>query len=37
MDSIPVVREFLEVFPADVLGMSPDRDIDLCIDLALGT
>ncbi|XP_070044551.1 uncharacterized protein, partial [Nicotiana tomentosiformis] len=37
MDSVPVVREFLEVFPADLSGMPPDRDIDFCIDLAPGT
>ncbi|XP_070020159.1 uncharacterized protein [Nicotiana sylvestris] len=36
MDLVPVVREFLEVFPADLSGMSPDRDIDFCIDLAIG-
>ncbi|XP_070032769.1 uncharacterized protein [Nicotiana tomentosiformis] len=29
MDSVPVVREFLDVFPADLSGMPPDRDIDL--------
>ncbi|XP_070025911.1 uncharacterized protein [Nicotiana sylvestris] len=37
MDSILVVREFLEVFPADLPGMPPDRDIDFCIDLVPGT
>ncbi|XP_070035924.1 uncharacterized protein, partial [Nicotiana tomentosiformis] len=37
MDSVPVVREFSEVFPADLPVMPPDRDIDFCIDLALGT
>ncbi|XP_070011001.1 uncharacterized protein [Nicotiana sylvestris] len=37
MDSIPVVYELPEVFPADLPGMPPDRDIDFCIDLALGT
>ncbi|XP_070017919.1 uncharacterized protein [Nicotiana sylvestris] len=29
MNFVPVVREFLEVFPADLPGMPPDRDIDL--------
>ncbi|XP_070035242.1 uncharacterized protein [Nicotiana tomentosiformis] len=33
IDSVPVVCEFPEVFPADLPGMPPDRDIDLCIDL----
>ncbi|XP_070040436.1 uncharacterized protein [Nicotiana tomentosiformis] len=28
MDSVPVVREFPDEFPADLLGMPPDRDID---------
>ncbi|XP_070028675.1 uncharacterized protein [Nicotiana sylvestris] len=37
MDSVPVFREFLEVFPANLSGMPPDRDIDLCTDLALDT
>ncbi|XP_070004320.1 uncharacterized protein [Nicotiana sylvestris] len=37
IDSVPIVREFPEVFPSDLPGMPPDRDIDLCIDLASGT
>ncbi|KAH0657756.1 hypothetical protein KY289_026504 [Solanum tuberosum] len=37
IESIPVVSEFREVFPTDLFGMPPDRDIDLCIDLELGT
>ncbi|XP_070054141.1 uncharacterized protein [Nicotiana tomentosiformis] len=37
IDSIPVVREFPEVYPADMPRMPPDRDIDFCIDLASGT
>ena len=32
-----VVHEFPNVFPSDLLGMPPDRDIVFCIDLALGT
>ncbi|XP_070013671.1 uncharacterized protein [Nicotiana sylvestris] len=32
---VPVVREFPEVFPVNLSGMPPDRDIDFCIDLAL--
>ena len=31
--SVSVVREFLDVFPTDLPGMPPDRDIDFCIDL----
>ncbi|XP_070002208.1 uncharacterized protein [Nicotiana sylvestris] len=37
MDYVPVVREFPKVFPANLSGMPPDRDIDFCIDLAPGT
>ncbi|XP_070026077.1 uncharacterized protein [Nicotiana sylvestris] len=37
IDSVPVVREFADVFPSDLLGMPLDRDIDFCIDLAPGT
>ncbi|XP_070056250.1 uncharacterized protein [Nicotiana tomentosiformis] len=37
IDSVPVVREFSDVFPSDLPGIPPDRDIDFCIDLALGT
>ncbi|XP_070050905.1 uncharacterized protein [Nicotiana tomentosiformis] len=36
-DLVPVFREFLDVFPADLPRMPPDKDIDFCIDLALGT
>ncbi|WMV25259.1 hypothetical protein MTR67_018644 [Solanum verrucosum] len=37
IESIPVVLEFREVFPNDLLGMPPDRDIDFWIDLEPGT
>ena len=37
IESVPVVREFLDVFPADLPGMPPDRDINFCIDLEPGT
>ncbi|XP_070054072.1 uncharacterized protein [Nicotiana tomentosiformis] len=37
IDSVPVVRDFLDVFPADLPGMPPDRDIDFGIDLVSGT
>ncbi|XP_070040684.1 uncharacterized protein [Nicotiana tomentosiformis] len=36
-DSVPVVRDFSDVFPADLSGMPPDRDIDFGIDLVPGT
>ena len=37
MESFSIVREFLDVFPADLPGMPPDKDIDFCIDLEPGT
>nr|XP_009799435.1 PREDICTED: uncharacterized protein LOC104245517 [Nicotiana sylvestris] len=37
IDSVPVVREFSDVFLSDFPGMPPDRDTDFCIDLALST
>ena len=33
----PVVDEFLDVFPNDLLGMPPDRDIEFIIELLPGT
>ncbi|XP_070048995.1 uncharacterized protein [Nicotiana tomentosiformis] len=37
IDSVPVVWEFADIFPSDLQGMPPDRDIDFCIDLTPGT
>ncbi|XP_070035656.1 uncharacterized protein [Nicotiana tomentosiformis] len=34
--SVPMVRVFSDVFPSDLPGMPPDRDIDFCIDLVPG-
>ncbi|XP_070054051.1 uncharacterized protein [Nicotiana tomentosiformis] len=36
IDSAPVVWEFADVFPSDLPGMPPDRDVNFCMDLALG-
>ena len=33
----PVVDEFPDVFPNDLLGMPPDRDIEFIIELLPGT
>ena len=33
----PVVDEFLDVFPDDLPGMPPDRDIEFIIELLSGT
>ncbi|XP_070005398.1 uncharacterized protein [Nicotiana sylvestris] len=37
IDSVLVVKEFPDVFPADLPGMPPDIDIDFGIDLVRGT
>ena len=37
LDGIPVVREFPNVFPEDLLGIPIDREIEFSIDLLLGT
>nr|CAD1842393.1 unnamed protein product [Ananas comosus var. bracteatus] len=33
IEDIPVVREFGDVFPAELLGMPPDREIEFVVDL----
>ncbi|WP_338309910.1 hypothetical protein, partial [Bradyrhizobium sp. TM233] len=35
--SIPVVNEFTDVFPGDVPGLPPVRDIEFAIDIVPGT
>ncbi|XP_019252755.1 PREDICTED: uncharacterized protein LOC109231550, partial [Nicotiana attenuata] len=37
VDSVLVVRDYPDVYPADLPGMLPDRDIDFGIDLLPGT
>ena len=37
LEDILVVREFSDVFPEDLPGIPPDREIDFEIELALGT
>ena len=37
LEDIPVVREFPDVFPDDLPGLPPDREIDFQIELASGT
>jgi hypothetical protein len=34
---VPVVNEFFDVFPEDLLGMPPNRDIEFVIELKLDT
>ena len=33
VDEIPVVREFPDVFPDDIAGLPPDREVEFTIDL----
>ena len=37
LDDIPVVREFLDVFPEDLPGIPIDREIEFSIEVLLGT
>jgi hypothetical protein len=37
LEDIPVVKEFMDVFPQELLGMPPDREIEFTIDLKPGT
>jgi hypothetical protein len=37
LEDIPVVNEFQDVFPKELLGMLPDREIEFTIDLVPGT
>ena len=37
VDEIPVVREFPDVFPNDIAGLPPEREVEFTIDLISGT
>ncbi|XP_010527567.1 PREDICTED: uncharacterized protein LOC104804901 [Tarenaya hassleriana] len=37
LDETPVVREFPDVFPEELPGLPPERDVDFCIDVVPGT
>ena len=37
LEDIPVVRDFSDVFPDDLPGLPPERDIEFAIDLVPGT
>ena len=37
MELIPVVSEFPDVFPEELPGMPPDRELEFAIDLVPGT
>ena len=37
LEDIPVVKEFPDVFPKELPGLPPEREVDLSIDNLLGT
>jgi hypothetical protein len=37
LPNIPIVREFLDMFPDDLPGLPPDRDVEFVIELKPGT
>jgi hypothetical protein len=37
LEDVPIVREYPDVFPEELPGMPPDRDVEFLIDLLPGT
>src|SRR4051812_48226510 len=37
IDSVIIVREYSDLFPEELPGMPPDRDVEFLIDLLLGS
>jgi hypothetical protein len=37
IEHLPVVKEFVDVFPKELPGMPPERELEFTIDLKLGT
>jgi hypothetical protein len=37
LEHLPVVKEFVDVFPEELPGMPPERELEFTIDLKLGT
>ncbi|MCI54931.1 cellular nucleic acid-binding protein, partial [Trifolium medium] len=37
VDALPVVREFVDVFPDDIVDLPPEREIEFSIDIVPGT
>ena len=35
--NIPVIKEFPDVFPEELLGVPPEREVDLSIEVVQGT
>ena len=36
VDMVPIVRDFAKVFPEDLLGLPPEREVKFRIDVVLG-
>ncbi|MCI84752.1 cellular nucleic acid-binding protein, partial [Trifolium medium] len=36
-DALPVVREFMDVFPDDIVDLPPEREVEFSIDIVPGT
>jgi hypothetical protein len=37
LEDVPLVCEYLDVFPKELPGLPPDRDVEFMIDLVPGT
>ena len=37
LEDIPIVRDFLDVFPGELHGLPPKREVEFTIELVLGT
>ncbi|MCI78521.1 cellular nucleic acid-binding protein, partial [Trifolium medium] len=37
VDTLPVVREFVDVFPDDILDLPPELEVEFSIDIVPGT
>ena len=37
LETIPIVKEFLEIFLEELIGLPPDRELKFTIDLILGS
>jgi len=37
VEEVPIVCEYPDVFPKELLGMPPNQDVEFMIDLLLGT
>ena len=37
LEDIPVIKEFLDVFPEELPGLPPEREVDMSIEIVQGT